>query len=302
MQWLRLYHDTPNDPKWRKVAVRSGQPVGNVLAVWTMMLVNASEAIERGNLEDWDDETVAAVLGYSPDTVTAIRIGMQGVVLAGNALTGWSKRQKSSDNTAERMRRMRAKNAHDDGGNGGSGGDPKQKANGADSRHGDDTVTSHSGPVTSQTADVTSPPSRALDLQIQESNSVASATGAEAPEPPTILDVIYGECRKWLIESSGKPDGTVRKRIGDWRKAWSDGTILDAITIAQTKARTDHLSDPLTYIAGILKNRAKKNGQQSDGTKHDRLADGLAGAFVDQLDPRPASSSEDGRAVAVRYH
>lgn len=107
MQWLRLYHDTPNDPKWRLVAVRSGQPVGNVLAVWMSMLVCASEAEQRGTLEGWDDELAAVVLGYTPAAVTSIRSAMQGLVLDGAALTGWDKRQRNGDGSAERVRQYR---------------------------------------------------------------------------------------------------------------------------------------------------------------------------------------------------
>lgn len=109
MQWLRLYHDTINDPKWRVVSVRSRQPVGNVLAVWMQMLVCASVAKDRGTLEGWDDETSAAILGYDPEAVTAIREAMQGRVLDGLRLSGWDKRQRQgSDDAAERQRRSRA--------------------------------------------------------------------------------------------------------------------------------------------------------------------------------------------------
>lgn len=166
MQWLRLYHDTINDPKWRVISVRSKQPVGNVLAVWMQMLISASEATQRGTLEGWDDETSAAVLGYDPEAVTAIREAMQGRVLDGLRLTGWDKRQFPSDTSAERTRRYRAKNA---GGDGGDGGGSSQKTNGAYGRHSDDHVTSQKETVTSQTenvtVNVTSPPLRATDLQ-----------------------------------------------------------------------------------------------------------------------------------------
>lgn len=107
MQWLRLYHDTPNDPKWRLVAVRSGQPVGHVLAVWMTMLTGASEAEQRGTLEGWDDEIAAAVLGYAPAVVTAIRTAMQGLVLDGFRLTGWDKRQREADDSSTRTANYR---------------------------------------------------------------------------------------------------------------------------------------------------------------------------------------------------
>jgi hypothetical protein len=110
MKWLRLYHDTPNDPKWRLVAVESGQPVANVLAVWTHMMVNASEANDRGRLENWNDRIVGAALDIRGDAVAAIREAMQGVVLDGDVLTGWEKRQRQgSDDAAARKAKSRAK-------------------------------------------------------------------------------------------------------------------------------------------------------------------------------------------------
>lgn len=110
MQWLRLYHDTITDPKWRVVANDSGQPEANVLAVWMHMMINASGASERGTLEGWNDRVVAAGLGIAADAVTAIRAAMQGLVLDGDRLTGWDKRQRqASDDAAARKAKSRAK-------------------------------------------------------------------------------------------------------------------------------------------------------------------------------------------------
>jgi hypothetical protein len=194
MQWLRLYHDTINDPKWRVISIRSKQPVGNVLAVWMQMLVCASEATERGTLEGWDDETSAAVLGYDPDAVTAIREAMQGRVLDGLRLTGWEKRQMASDTSAERTRRYRAKNTEN---NGGDGGGTAQSANGAYDRHGDTDVTSQTETVTSQkgnvTVNVTSPPLRATDSRLEEDSipPVDPIEPAAAPTGAAGFSVVY---------------------------------------------------------------------------------------------------------------
>jgi hypothetical protein len=315
VKWLRLYTDTPDDQKWRLVSVRSGEPVGNILAVWTMMLCCAGSAHERGadrgTLDGWNDEIAAAVLGYKPQIVTSIREAMQGLVLDGDKMTGWEKRQRDgSDNAAARKAKSRA-NKHEktppDGGGTGSHG-----TNGADPYSNDDvTLPSRDNAAMSRDigsmsrdshATVTGGSSRAKTPDSDKKDSVASATGAEAPEPPTILDTIYRECLTWLVKTSGTPEKTIRTRIGKWRQNWSDGTVLEAITIAQAKAREGHLSQPLTYIGGILKNRVMKNGQQANGSKHDDLANGLAGAFIDQLDPGSANFSGDGGAVARRYH
>lgn len=109
MQWLRLYHDTINDPKWRVVASESGQPLSAVLAVWMSMLINASDADERGSLQGWNDRFAGAALDLRGDAVRKIREAMQGIVLDGVRLTGWDKRQRASDNIAKRVARHRAK-------------------------------------------------------------------------------------------------------------------------------------------------------------------------------------------------
>lgn len=38
--WLRLWHDMPNDPKWRTIARVSGQPIATVMAVYIHLLVS----------------------------------------------------------------------------------------------------------------------------------------------------------------------------------------------------------------------------------------------------------------------
>lgn len=137
MKWLRLYHDTITDPKWRVIAAESGQPLPAVLSVWMSMLINASEADERGTLQGWDDRMAAAAIDLRTDGVRAIREAMQGIVLDGLRLTGWDKRQKNSDNVAERVARHRskAKETPPDGGStNGTGG----YRNGAETDRNDD--------------------------------------------------------------------------------------------------------------------------------------------------------------------
>lgn len=150
MQWLRLYHDTITDMKWRVVANESGEPVGNVLAVWMQMLINASAAEDRGTLEDWNDRYVAAHLGYPTDAVTAIRKAMQGVVLDGDVLTGWAKRQRSCDDAAEVKRKQREKGRQTPPDGGGNGGHGTEQAAPRPNGH----VSGHSPDVHGQSADV----------------------------------------------------------------------------------------------------------------------------------------------------
>lgn len=100
--WVRLWHDMPTDPKWRVVARKSGQPLPCVLAVFTLMLTNASgNAAERGVLQGWDNEDAGAALDIDAEAVASIYSAMQGKVLDGDRLTGWERRQpKREDNTA----------------------------------------------------------------------------------------------------------------------------------------------------------------------------------------------------------
>jgi hypothetical protein len=100
--WLRLWHDMPTDPKWRVIARKSGQPLACVIAVFNLVLVNASaNAADRGSLAGWDDEDAAAALDMDAEAVTAIMQAMQGKVLDGARLSGWERRQpKREDATA----------------------------------------------------------------------------------------------------------------------------------------------------------------------------------------------------------
>lgn len=92
--WVRLWHDMPTDPKWRVIARKSGQPLACVIAVFTMMLTNASgNSDARGVLLGWDHEDAGAALDMDAEDVAAIHAAMQGKVLDGDRLTGWERRQ-----------------------------------------------------------------------------------------------------------------------------------------------------------------------------------------------------------------
>lgn len=72
------------------------------------MMENASQSSPRGVLCGWDDEDVAAGLGFATEQVVSIREAMQGKTLDGQRLTAWEKRQpKREDTSAERTRLWR---------------------------------------------------------------------------------------------------------------------------------------------------------------------------------------------------
>lgn len=105
--WVRLWHDMPTDPKFRTIARAAKQSLCMVVAIYTFMLVDASNATERGRTQA-NDEDIASAFDIEVDQVVVIKKAMQGRVLDGNYLTGWEKRQpKREDNSAERSRSWR---------------------------------------------------------------------------------------------------------------------------------------------------------------------------------------------------
>jgi hypothetical protein len=108
MEWLRWYHGTTTDPKWRMIAKRTGQPVAVVVAVWAHMMETAGQATERGTLDGWRDDVTAALLDMEEADVRSIREAMRGLTIDGETLPAWAKRQpKREDGSAERARRWR---------------------------------------------------------------------------------------------------------------------------------------------------------------------------------------------------
>lgn len=108
--WVRLWHDMPTDPKWRTIARKSGQRVGDVIAVFNFMLVNASaNANERGRTHNLFAEDIAAALDVEETAIQAIFDAMKGKVMAADgSLLGWQKRQpKREDSSAARAKAWR---------------------------------------------------------------------------------------------------------------------------------------------------------------------------------------------------
>jgi len=92
MDWLRLWHDMPNDPKWRTIARVSAQPISLVQAMYVHLLVDASRNVTRGHVTV-TKEDIASALDVTDEQVESVLEAMQGRVLDGDYVTGWSKRQ-----------------------------------------------------------------------------------------------------------------------------------------------------------------------------------------------------------------
>lgn len=100
--WLRLWHDMPNDPKWRTIARVSGQPIALVQAVYLQLLVSASQNSVTDvtgvtlHIVTVTNEDVASALDVTERNIDSVTEAMQGRVLDGKTITGWDKRQSSS--------------------------------------------------------------------------------------------------------------------------------------------------------------------------------------------------------------
>ncbi|MDJ6367191.1 hypothetical protein LEA60_18635 [Salmonella enterica] len=136
--WLRLWHDMPNDPKWRTIARKSNQRIGDVISVYLHVLVNVSSvtdtednaldsdettgnagetqgnangnATKRGRIKNLCADDIASSLDLDTEQVEQIIAAMQGKVLDGDLVIGWAKRQpKREDSSTARVKAYREK-------------------------------------------------------------------------------------------------------------------------------------------------------------------------------------------------
>lgn len=114
MDWFRVYHGMPTDPKWLLVARRAGDGVtpGHVVAVWSVLLDHASAARPRGSVKSFDAEAVAASFGWDDSLIEAI---YQALVsrrhIVDGVLRTWDERnpEKFAATNAERQAKHREK-------------------------------------------------------------------------------------------------------------------------------------------------------------------------------------------------
>lgn len=76
--------------------------------------------------------------------------------------------------------------------------------------------------------------------------------GSGAPRPSDFGAVLFGACRKWLQEATGKDDQTCRRLLGKWRKALPDGDLVQLLKNAQEQG---HIEDPVPWIERAIQLR-----------------------------------------------
>lgn len=219
--WVRLWHDMPTDPKWRTIARKSGQPLPCVIALFNLIMVNASaNADERGTLRNWDSEDAAAALDMEPDDVSAIITAMQGKVLDGDRLTGWEKRQpkREDDGAAARKRaqRSREKTQKDDV-----------------SRN----VTQRHAPETETETDI----------------PFSNENGAKVVDPAKVM--FDGGIS--LITAAGKSEGQARSWLGKVRKTYGP----EAVIVAIGAAKREGALDPISFMEASLRARDRQTAK-----------------------------------------
>lgn len=99
-QWLRLWHEMPNDPKWRTVARIAAQPISLVQAVYLHLLVDASRNVTRGHATV-THEDLASALDVTENAICDVLHAMQGRVLDEMRLLGWDARQPKREDTGD---------------------------------------------------------------------------------------------------------------------------------------------------------------------------------------------------------
>jgi hypothetical protein len=124
-QWWRSWHGAPTDPKWLSVMKRVvtqcnarnaggvSLRVSDIVAVWYALCDHASQQSDRGNVENFDAESVGDFLGIGEAGVRCILRALHDKGLVNDHhITNWEKRQpKREDNSTERVRRMRSRDA-----------------------------------------------------------------------------------------------------------------------------------------------------------------------------------------------
>lgn len=123
IDWFRWHHGSVADQKFILIAKKSGASVAEVIAVWACLLEAASASDQRGNFGAVDYESMDCALGMADGRAQAIHEAMaaRGVVTPGGDVSSWEKRQpkreRTDDNSTERVRAFREKQRQETPGN-----------------------------------------------------------------------------------------------------------------------------------------------------------------------------------------
>jgi hypothetical protein len=106
MEWLRWWHGTVNDPKFRWVAGRAGVGLADVLAVWAVCLEHASASPLRGSIVGIDCDATDSHFGFTEGHTASIIAAFQakGITDPDGWIRRWEDRQpKREDDSRKRV-------------------------------------------------------------------------------------------------------------------------------------------------------------------------------------------------------
>lgn len=120
IDWFRWHHGSVNDPKFGLVAKKAGARVGDVIAVWALVLEQASASTDRGAYVELDAEATDFLLGADDGTTARILEAMRGRgLITADRVTRWEdrqpKRERVDTTAAERKRAQRERDSAKDG-------------------------------------------------------------------------------------------------------------------------------------------------------------------------------------------
>lgn len=110
MDWYRIYHGLPDDPRLGVMAHRANMTRAEGLALFITLLDFASRACPRGSVAGFDAEGAAVALGIETAKVVAALAALKdrNMIDGNDRLSDWQ-RQKQSSTT--RVRRFRARHS-----------------------------------------------------------------------------------------------------------------------------------------------------------------------------------------------
>lgn len=119
IDWFRWHHGSITDPKFQLIARKSGQRLGDVIAVWAYLLESASAAETRGTIDGIDCEAVDCLIQADEGTTAAIMDAMtdRGLIKDG-LIVSWQKRQpkreREDDKSTARVQAFRERQRQSD--------------------------------------------------------------------------------------------------------------------------------------------------------------------------------------------
>ena len=281
--WFRWYRVSIDDGKMRVTARYANVTLRDVIAVWVVLLEEASHPDHRGVCEK-DEDYIGVLLDIGAAEVAAVLAAMerQRMIEVGAGaitITNWAKRQFESDirdpTAPERMRNHRAR---------------KRKR--------DDPNTGGDSAVTAPLRDVTASfdPETETETEKNVTRSARNAApGVPAEAGPAaaarpLVEVLFGECLAYL-KASGVADKQARTLIGKWRSAYGDGEVAAAIGQAQR----DAASEPVGLVTAILQRRHETRARDAPRSRHPYAPAATASGMMALFAEEERRAAENGR-------